>query len=269
MVKYCNAACKKKHRSKHKKKCNRRVAELHDEALFKQPPPKKDCPLCFLRIPSLESGSKYHLCCGQLVCSGCVHAVFTRAKGVSLCPFCRTPAFINDENITKRIEKQVQSKDPIAVYDLGCYYRDGFNGFPHDRKKALEHWHQAAELGNATGYNNIGWAYESGEGTEIDEKKANHYYELGAMTGNVNARYNLGINEGNAGNYDRALKHHMIAAAHGDTDSLKQVKQLFMDGYATKDDYTKALRSYQTYLGEVKSDQRDKAAAFDEMYRYY
>ena len=34
MVKYCNAACKKKHRTKHKKKCERRVAELHDEQLY-------------------------------------------------------------------------------------------------------------------------------------------------------------------------------------------------------------------------------------------
>ena len=30
LVAYCNAACKKKHRTKHKKKCERRVAELHD-----------------------------------------------------------------------------------------------------------------------------------------------------------------------------------------------------------------------------------------------
>ena len=30
LVKYCNAACKKKHKSKHKKKCERRVAELYD-----------------------------------------------------------------------------------------------------------------------------------------------------------------------------------------------------------------------------------------------
>ena len=35
---YCNAACKKKHRSRHKKECEKRVAELHDEALFKEPP---------------------------------------------------------------------------------------------------------------------------------------------------------------------------------------------------------------------------------------
>ena len=31
MVKYCNAACKKKHRSKHKKACEKRVVDLHDE----------------------------------------------------------------------------------------------------------------------------------------------------------------------------------------------------------------------------------------------
>ena len=44
-VKYCNAACKKKHRKKHKKACERRVAELYDEKLFKQPPPEEDCSI--------------------------------------------------------------------------------------------------------------------------------------------------------------------------------------------------------------------------------
>ena len=53
-VMYCNAACKKKHRHKHKKECARRVAELHDEKLFAQPPPLEDCPICFLRVPSHE-----------------------------------------------------------------------------------------------------------------------------------------------------------------------------------------------------------------------
>ena len=46
-VQYCNAACKKKHRTKHKKKCEKRVAELYDEKLFKEPPPPEDCPICF------------------------------------------------------------------------------------------------------------------------------------------------------------------------------------------------------------------------------
>ena len=51
-------------------------------------------------------------------------------------------------------------------------------------------------------------------------------------------------------------------------DSLKQIKRLFTEGHAAKDDYTKALRLYQAYLDEIRSDQRDKAAAGDEDYKY-
>ena len=81
---YCNAACKKKHRSKHKEACERRVAELHeeelererraaelhDEKLFKQPPLNEDCPICMLPLPSLITGYKYRGCCGNRICSG-------------------------------------------------------------------------------------------------------------------------------------------------------------------------------------------------------
>jgi hypothetical protein len=47
-VKYCNANCQKNHWPTHKQDCKRRAAELHDEALFKDPPAKEDCPICFL-----------------------------------------------------------------------------------------------------------------------------------------------------------------------------------------------------------------------------
>jgi hypothetical protein len=50
-VKYCNAKCQKNHWATHKKDCKRRAAELRDEALFKEPPPKEDCPICFLSMP--------------------------------------------------------------------------------------------------------------------------------------------------------------------------------------------------------------------------
>ena len=61
-VKYCSAACQKAHRPQHKKECKKRAAELLDEALFKQPPPDEDCPICFLTLPSLHTGSKYKSC---------------------------------------------------------------------------------------------------------------------------------------------------------------------------------------------------------------
>ena len=47
------------------------------------------------------------------------------------------------------------------------------------------------------------------------------------------------------------------------------IQQMYRDGYATKDDYTKALQSYQAYLEEIKSIQRDNAAAFSDQYKYY
>ena len=44
MVKYCNRECQIAHRPQHKKECKKKAKELHDEQLFKQPPPEEDCP---------------------------------------------------------------------------------------------------------------------------------------------------------------------------------------------------------------------------------
>jgi hypothetical protein len=51
-VKYCDAACQRNHWPTHKKDCKLRAAELRDVALFKDPPPKEDCPIRFLPMPS-------------------------------------------------------------------------------------------------------------------------------------------------------------------------------------------------------------------------
>ena len=104
---------------------------------------------------------------------------------------------------------------------------------------------------------------------EVDKKKAYYYYELAAMKGDEMSRHNLGVCEEKAGNIDRALKHYTIAVASGEPNALKVFKELYLDGQATKEDYTKALHSYQAYLTEIKSAQRDEAAAASEDYRYY
>ena len=48
-------------------------------------------------------------------------------------------------------------------------------------------------------YYNLGNSYYDGRGVEVDKKKAKHYWELAAMDGDVNAMYNLGCQEANAG----------------------------------------------------------------------
>ena len=268
-VKYCNAACKKKHRHKHKKECERRVAELHDERLFKQPPLDEDCPICFLRLPQLGSGQTYMSCCGKLVCRGCNYAVTKKDTAGSLCPFCRTQGPSSEAEIMKRNKKRMDSNDAQAVCNLGGFYTRGEYGLPQNYAKALELMQQAAELGNSTAYYGIGMAYVNGDGVAVDKKKAIYYYELAAMRGSAIARHNLGVFEERDGNHHRALKHYMIAAEGGDHNCLKKIQGLYMNGQATKDDYALALRYYQAYLDEIKSEQRDEAAAASNEYKYY
>jgi len=271
-VMYCNAACKKKHRKKHKKQCERRVAELHDEKLFKQPPPLEDCPICMIRLPFLESGKVYMVCCGKMICTGCTHAPVYDDKGNAIaektCPFCRAPTPTDDE-IIKRYEKRVDLNDATGIYNLGCHYFNGSYGLPQSYARALELYHRAGKLGSIPSYYNIGIAYYNGLGVERDAKKAAHYLEVAAIRGDGLARFNIGIDEANLGNMERALKHWVIAARDGDYRSVQSIKRLYSEGDATKDDYAKALRSYQAYLDEIKSDQRDEAAASDENYKYY
>ena len=143
------------------------------------------------------------------------------------------------------------------------------DGLPQDDTKAMELYRQAAELDYAAAFHNIGCAYQEGRGVEMDEKKAIYYWERAAMGGDTEARYSLGVVEHKAGNMQRALRHYMIALEDGYSDSLKNIQKLYSNGHTTKDEYTQALRAHQKYLQEVKSIQRDQAAAAFEGYKYY
>ena len=193
-VKYCNAVCKKVHKKKHKKQCEehvrqaaerrddelRRVAKLHDEELFNQPsPPEKDCPICFLRMPTLNTGHRYQTCCGKVICSGCFNApVYDDQGKVDLvkqneCAFCRVVYPISDEELVKRLKKRVEANDAHAIYNLGVFYARGLYGFTRYYTKALELYHRAGVLGHAEAYNDIGYAYSSGKGVEITKRRLN------------------------------------------------------------------------------------------------
>ena len=247
----------------------KRAAKLHDDAMFREPPPEfGECPICFLRLPSMDSGRRYMTCCGKIVCSGCCHApvydnhgnIITNKK----CPFCRTPDPASEKEMIERNKKRMEVGDPYAFFVMGNAYYYGLYGLPLDSAKAVDFWQKAGKFR----YTNIGYAYSNGIGVERDEKLARHYLELAAMEGIVAARHNLGVDEDDAGNYDRALKHYMIAVRGGFTHSVKNIQHMYKNGHATKDQYANALRSHQACLVEIKSDQRDKAAAFKDSYKY-
>ena len=184
-----------------------------------------------------------------------------RERGkIGLCAFCRETSPRSDEEFIKRIRKLMDANNARAFYNFAIWYATGIKGMPQDRAKANELYLRAGELGCADAYYNLGNSYDNGEGVEMDKKKAKYYYELAAMNGCVDARHNLGFMEGRAGNITRAMKHFILAARAGFKKSLDCVKQGYMKGDVTKDEYANTLRAYQQQHDEMKSDDRDKAA---------
>jgi len=257
MVQYCNAACKKKHRTKHKKACERRVAELHEDALFKDVEPE-ECPICFLSLPVADKQS-FKLCCGKRMCNGCLYAMYI-SSGKDLCAFCRTPEYISDEEIIERMKKLMDKGNGEAFNNLAMMYDDGTYGLPQDVQRANVLYLKSGELGCASGYYNLGNSYNIGTGVELDKKKAIYYWELAAIKGFVEARYNLGCREALDGNVEQAIKHWLIAARAGDETSLYNVKAGFTKGIVTKDEYASTLRAYHERQKEMKSEERDMAS---------
>ena len=179
-----------------------------------------------------------------------------------LCAFCRTPEASSDEEKVRRLEKLVEKGNVVAIFQLGNNYANGNCGLQQDRVKAAELYLKAGELGCAEAYCKLGCLYTIGQGVERDGKKAKHYYELAAMMGDTSARYALGRLEEIAGNAQRAQKHYMIAARAGCEKSLEIVKEGFVLGFVTIDEYGNALRAYQERQDEMKSDARDESLEF-------
>jgi len=136
---------------------------------------------------------------------------------------------------------------------------------PGDYSSAIDHFMQAAELGDADAQdNNLGCCYHSGHGVEKDDWKLTRFMEEAAIGGHPEARYNLGYGYWNAlhGNTERAAKHWIIAAAQGHDDSINDLMDEFRRGFVSKDDLAAALRAHQAAVDATKSPQREAAEEY-------
>jgi len=257
MVKYCNRDCQIAHRKQHKKECKKRAAEIRDEKLFADPPPREECPICMITLPLNASEVQFKACCGKSICYGCIYAM-AMSEGKDLCAFCRTPPPRSHEEEIKRTKKLMDNGNAEAFYILASYYARGIMGMPQDQQKANELLLKAGKFGCSVGYYNLGRYYADPEG-EVDEKKAIHYFELAAMMGDVWARHNLGYMEEQTGNYHRAMKHFIISASAGSKDSLDMVQRAVMQGIVSKDIYEECSHAFNERQKET-SDAREKAA---------
>ncbi|EJK61569.1 hypothetical protein THAOC_17921 [Thalassiosira oceanica] len=265
LVKYCGVDCQKAHRKQHKKACKQRAAELKDEELYSQGHERAEgdfCPICTLPIPfQMHEHSVLNMCCMKKICNGCDFAA--KMRDMEDCPFCRTPypEIESDADQLAMIQARVEKKDPIAISFLGQKYWHGQLGLQEDARKAVELYTEAAELGSHEGLSALGLFYVIGHGVEQDEAKGVQLWAKGAMQGDVESRYNLGCNEEEKGNHDRAVRHHLISAKTGYGNSVEKIKGMFIRGLATKEQYTQALKGYQDAMTEMKSPEREEAKA--------
>ena len=259
LVRYCSVKCQKEHRPQHKKECKKRVAELRDEILFKQPEGTHlgDCPICCLPVPLHPSKSGLYSCCSKRICIGCDYVNQKRERDGKLqrkCPFCRKALPYTDEEYNEQLMRRVEANDPNALRRVGMDRHD-----EGDYNTAIEYFTKAADLGDVAAHYHLSVLYQDGKGVEKDKKRELHHLKEAAIGGHPEARHNLGCEENDNDRMDRAVKHWIIAANLGYDDSLEPVKILYKAGYVSKEDFTAALRGYQTAINAMKSPQREEA----------
>ena len=113
------------------------MVSLHDEALFKQPPPNEECPICLLTLPIRAKEQRYQTCCGKVICTGCIDAAYM-ADNRHLCPFCRTPSTASEGEAIGRLMNRVDADDALAIHQLGYVYSNGEMDLLQDYNKAME-----------------------------------------------------------------------------------------------------------------------------------
>jgi hypothetical protein len=259
LVKYCSVECQKNHRPKHKKACKKRMAEIRDDNLFRQPEESHlgECPICCLPLPIDVKKSTINSCCCKRLCDGCVYANEKREMEQGLeesCPFCREPPPKTPEEGYKNVMERAKANDPNALFYVGKKCDD-----EGDYEGAVKYYTKAAELGDMCAHYNLSCSYREGEGVEKEMKKEIYHMEEAAIGGHPAARYNLGCYEGNAGRHDIAMRHFIIAAKLGYYDALEEVKKGFTKGFVSKEDYASALRGHQAAVDGTKSSQREEA----------
>jgi len=261
LVKYCSDACQKEHRPQHEEDCKKRAAELRDEILFMQPESTHhgDCPICCLPLLHDRSKSTINLCCSKIICNGCDHANELREIEGKLkfkCPFCRHPVQAKDE-LGKQRMKRIEANDPEAMCQWGRdQYKKG------DYSSAFEYFTRAAGLGHVVAHGELADLYRNGHGVEKDRGKDIYHLEEAAIGGHPNARYNLGVEENESGNIERAVKHFIIAATQGHDGSIKTLMDAYKGGFVSKEKLAATLRAHHAAVDATKSPQRDAAEEY-------
>ena len=255
--------------------------ELEGADLFAPLPPTEDCAICLVPLSRVESETRYMACCGKDICLAC-HKENKAAinkqneekdgkKVAFACPFCREPVPANNLEAKRQLQARCLKNDHYAFTMMGGRYWTGGRETAKDDLKALDCWIRAVELGSPAACGFIGRSYKEGGGVAVDKERAALFKRVGALRGDLTARYNVGVSECNDfGNHEIGIRHWKIAAEAGDQDSLNVLRGIYnasgeMPGkkFISQEEMDKIYRSGHEAQMEVKTEEREKHSGAD------
>ena len=250
--------------------------ELKDADLFALLPPTEDCAICLVPLSRLKIDAMYQACCGNEICVACYKENEASIKKRNeeknagkkvpfTCPFCREPAPTCADEELARLQVRCLKNYHCALTVVGRIYREGLNGTAQDDLKALDCWIRAVELGSPEACTKIGMSYDKGNGLAVDKERHSLFAKVGALRGNILARYNIGCFEYKSGHHVIGIRHWKIAAEAGHQKSLNALRDIYnADGkrpgkeFISKDEMDTVYRSGHEAQMEVKSEEREK-----------
>lgn len=133
-------------------------------------------------------------------------------------------------------------------------------------EKAVELWHQAADLGSADACFNLGVCYSNGYGTDISMKKAFGFYERAAEAGNKDAKFSVAlcylVGKGVYKSYDAAVSIFRELALDGYADAQYYMGVCYENGYGVPVSYEDAM---EWYLSAESNGAENASAAIENL----
>ena len=237
----------------------------------------EDCPICMRPLPIITTNNdpslvvSYCVTCGKNVCMECVISVGVvqcksnggdvdkAAEKAMICPFCRTSASIYKTHEAELVQlmKRANAGDSEAMYHLGESYFHGDRGLPQDKDEGLKWYHCAIEAGCGRAACNIGNLLVAGNGVEQDTEKALEYYQKAVELGWIPAFCNIGLLLMRQGEVEESYINLRKAIMCGlSKDFLFEIlRDGFLRGYITKEEYAFTLRENQSARNEMESEQ--------------
>ena len=245
--------------------------------LFAPLPPTDDCAICLVPHSRRKPETRYMPCCGNEVCWACYmenkesinKQNEEKSAGKKLaftCPFCREPVLTAVTEVSRQLQARCLQNDRNALRLMGGRYRRGECGKPKDELKALDYYIRAVELDSPAACSNIAEIYREGSGVSVHKERSALFERVGALRGDILARYNIGcIEYHDLGNHEIAIRHWKISAEAGYQRSLNALRNIFnADGkrpgkeFISKEYLDFAYRACHDSQMEVKTEEREK-----------